>query len=409
MPYRSDFPLLAANPALHYLDSAASAQKPKVVLDAIRDYYERSYANPHRGAYSLSVDATERYHLARKRIASFLGAKDPDTLIFTRGTTEALNLLATSYTRSTSLPNDRSGAEIIVTAMEHHSNFVTWQQAALATGARFRICELTPDGQIDLDMLASMLGPRTRVVAFGHVSNALGTVNPVSRIAAMVRDRCDAMIVCDGAQGAPHIRVGFDDIGVDAYAFSGHKMGGPMGLGGLIAKRELLERIPPYQFGGDMIEFVHDETTTWAPLPHKFEAGTPNSAGAVGLAAAVEYLDAIGMENVQAHEQKLVALAQQRLEELGDVTIYGPPPAQRSGVISFNVADVHAHDLATILDSTGVCIRSGHHCAQPLMRRLGVSSTARASFYIYNDESDVDALVAGVKQATTMFAESGTA
>ncbi|HXF23940.1 MAG TPA: cysteine desulfurase, partial [Gemmatimonadaceae bacterium] len=358
-------------------------------------------------AYSLSVDATERYHLARRGIASFLGAKDPDTLIFTRGTTEALNLLATSYSRSSQ--NERSDNEIVVTAMEHHSNFVTWQQAALATGARFRICELTPDGQIDLDMLASMLGSRTRVVAFGHVSNALGTVNPVSRIAAMVRDRCDAMIVCDGAQGAPHIRVGFDDLGVDAYAFSGHKMGGPMGLGGLIAKRELLERIPPYQFGGDMIEFVHDETTTWAPLPHKFEAGTPNSAGAVGLAAAVEYLDAIGMENVQAHEQKLVALAQKRLEELGDVTVYGPPPAQRSGVISFNVADVHAHDLATILDTTGVCIRSGHHCAQPLMRRLGVSSTARASFYIYNDESDVDALVAGVRDAMTMFAESGTA
>lgn len=403
MAYRSDFPLLAANPALHYLDSAASAQKPKVVLDAIRDYYERSYANPHRGAYSLSVDATERYHLARTRIAKFLGAADAEALIFARGTTEALNLLATSLSRS----NIRSNDEIVVTAMEHHSNFVTWQQVALATGARFRICELTPDGHIDLDMLASMLGPRTRVVAFGHVSNALGTVNPVAQIAAMVRDRCDATIVCDGAQGAPHIRVGFDKLGVDAYAFSGHKMGGPMGLGGLVAKRELLESIPPYQFGGDMIEFVHDETTTWAPLPHKFEAGTPNSAGAVGLAAAVEYLDAIGMENVQAHEQKLVALAQKRLEELGDVTIYGPPPAQRSGVISFNVADVHAHDLATILDSTGVCIRSGHHCTQPLMRRLGVSSTARASFYVYNDESDVDALVAGVKQAMAMFAESG--
>jgi cysteine desulfurase / selenocysteine lyase len=403
MAYRSDFPLLAANPALHYLDSAASAQKPKVVLDAIRDYYERSYANPHRGAYSLSVDATERYHLARARIARFVGAADVDSLIFTRGTTEALNLVATSLSRS----NIRSNDEIVVTAMEHHSNFVTWQQAALAAGARFRICELTADGNIDLDMLASMLGPRTRVVAFGHVSNALGTVNPVARIAAMVRERCDALIVCDGAQGAPHIRVDFDGLGVDAYAFSGHKMGGPMGLGGLIARRGLLEALPPYQFGGDMIEFVHDQTTTWAPLPHRFEAGTPNSAGAVGLAAAVEYLDAIGMDNVQAHEQKLVALAQKRLEELGYVTIYGPPPAQRSGVISFNVADVHAHDLATILDSTGVCIRSGHHCAQPLMRRLGVSSTARASFYVYNDESDVEALVAGVRQAMTMFAESG--
>lgn len=400
MPYRSDFPLLVANPALHYLDSAASAQKPKVVLDAIRDYYETSYANPHRGAYSLSVSATVQYHSARERIAKFLGAADCEALIFTRGTTEALNLLATSLSRS----DIRSDDEIVVTAMEHHSNFVTWQQVALATGARFRICELTPDGHIDLDMLASMLGPRTRVVAFTHVSNALGTVNPVREIAKLVRDRSDAIIVCDGAQGAPHIQVDFDTLGVDAYAFSGHKMGGPMGLGGLVARRDLLERIPPYQFGGDMIEFVHDETSTWAPLPYKFEAGTPNSADAVGLGAAVDYLQAIGMDRVQAHEQHLVALAQARLEELGCVTVYGPPPAQRSGVLSFNVTDVHAHDLATILDSTGVCIRSGHHCTQPLMRRLGVAATARASFYIYNDESDVDALVAGVQQASALFA-----
>lgn len=402
MPYRPDFPLLAANPGLHYLDSAASAQKPAAVLDAIRDFYETSYANPHRGAYALSVHATERYHLARLRIAKFLGAADSDTLIFTRGTTEALNLLASSYVRS----NVRSNDEIVVTAMEHHSNFVTWQQAALQAGARFRICELTADGQIDLEMLAGMLGPRTRVVAFGHVSNALGTVNPVADIAELVRERCDAVVICDGAQGAPHIRVGFDALGVDAYAFSGHKMGGPMGIGGLVARRDLLERLPPYHFGGDMIEFVHDETSTWAPLPHKFEAGTPNAAGAVGLAAAVEYLEAIGMDRVQAHEQRLVALAQRRLEELGGITIYGPPAAQRSGVLSFNVADVHAHDLATILDSAGVCIRAGHHCAQPLMRRLGVNATARASFYIYNDEGDIDALVAGVRQAVSLFAGS---
>ena len=400
MPYRSDFPLLVANPALHYLDSAASAQKPKVVLDAIRDFYETSYANPHRGAYSLSSLATARYHSARQRIAEFLGAVDFEALIFTRGTTEALNLLATSL----SVSNIRSGDEIVVTALEHHSNFVTWQQAALATGARFRICEMTPDGRVDMDMLEGMLNTRTRVVAFGHVSNALGTVNPVSEIVRLVRERSDATIICDGAQGAPHIRVDFDKLGVDAYAFSGHKMGGPMGLGGLVARRKLLERIPPYQFGGDMIEFVEDQSSTWALLPHKFEAGTPNAAGAVGLAAAVDYLDGIGMERVQAHEKALVALAQSRLEALDGVTIYGPPAAERSGVLSFNVDDVHAHDLATILDSTGVCIRSGHHCAQPLMRRLGVPATARASFYIYNDESDVDALVAGVKQASTLFA-----
>jgi len=402
MTYRTDFPLLAANPGLHYLDSAASAQKPKVVLDAIRNYYETSYANPGRGAYTLSVEATDRYQRARTRIAKFLGVADSNTLVFTRGTTEALNLLAFSYARSSVHPGD----EIVVTAMDHHSNFVTWQQAALMTGARFRICELTPDGHIDLDMLAEMLNTRTRIVAFPHVSNALGTVNPVADIAKLVRSRCDAIVICDGAQAAPHIRVGFDSLGVDAYAFSGHKMCGPMGLGGLVARRQLLESIPPYQFGGDMIEFVHDQTSTWAPLPHKFEGGTPNSANAVGLAAAVEYLDAIGMETIHAHEQRLVALAQQRLEDLGSVTVYGPPPAQRSGVLSFNVTDVHAHDLATILDSTGVCIRSGHHCAQPLMRRLGVSATARASFYMYNDENDIDALVAGVKEASAMFAGS---
>jgi cysteine desulfurase/selenocysteine lyase len=402
MPYRADFPLLHANPALHYLDSAATAQKPRVVLDAVRDYYETSYANPHRGAYALSVSATERYHSARSAIANFLGAADPDTLIFTRGTTEALNLIATSLGNS----NIRSGDEIVVTALEHHSNFVTWQQLALRTGARFRICELTSAGHIDLDMLATMLGPQTKVVAFGHVSNAIGTINPVPEIVKLVRDRCDAVIVCDGAQGAPHIPVGFDGLGVDAYAFSGHKMGGPMGCGGVIARRTLLERIPPYQFGGDMIEFVHDESSTWAPLPSRFEAGTPNSAGAVGLAAAVGYLESIGMDRVRAHELKLVTLAQERLAALGDVTVYGPPPSERSGVLSFNVADIHAHDLATILDTNNVCIRSGHHCAQPLMRRLGVSATARASFFIYNDESDVDALVAGVRQAATLFATS---
>ena len=403
MAYRADFPLLAANPALHYLDSAATAQKAAAVLDAERDYYETSYANPHRGAYSLSVAATDRYNAARSRIARFMGAADTESLIFTRGTTEALNLIASGI----SLSNVRSGDDIIVTALEHHSNFVTWQQAAIAAGARFRICELTPDCRIDLDMLAEMIGPRTRVVAFGHVSNAIGTVNPVAEIVRLVREKTDAVIVCDGAQGAPHIRVGFDALGVDAYAFSGHKMGGPMGIGGLVARRELLERIPPYQFGGDMIEFVHDETSTWAPLPHKFEAGTPNSAGAVGLAAAVDYLDSIGMDRVRAHEQRLVTLAQQALEDLGGVTVYGPPPALRSGVLSFNVADVHPHDLATILDSGGVCIRSGHHCTQPLMRRLGVAATARASFYVYNDESDIDALVNGVRQAASLFAGSG--
>lgn len=396
---RADFPLLAGNPGLHYLDSAATSQKPRVVLDAMRDYYERDNANPHRGAYELSARATERYHAARERIARFLGVGDADCLIFTRGTTESLNLVATAW----GYANVSAGDEIIVTAMDHHANFVPWQQLALARGARFLVCPLTSEQHLDLDALRSMVGPRTRVVAFNHVSNALGTLNPVRQIAAIARS-VGALVVCDGAQGAPHLRVGFDELDVDFYAFSGHKMCGPMGIGGLIGRRAILESMPPYQFGGDMIEFVRDDHSTWNVLPHKFEAGTPNVADAIGLAAACEYLDTIGMDDVLAHERALVRLATERLEQIDGVKIYGPPPAERSGVVSFTVSDIHPHDLATIFDQEGVCIRAGHHCAQPLMRRLGVSATARASFYLYNDESDVEALMRALELAKAMFA-----
>ena len=396
---RADFPLLAANPGLHYLDSAATSQKPRVVLDAMRDYYERDNANPHRGAYELSARATERYHAARERIARFLGVGDADCLIFTRGTTESLNLVATAW----GYANVSVGDEIIVTAMDHHANFVPWQQLALARGARFLVCPLTSEQHLDLDALRSMVGPRTRVVAFNHVSNALGTLNPVRQIAAIARS-VGALVVCDGAQGAPHLRVGFDELDVDFYAFSGHKMCGPMGIGGLIGRRAILESMPPYQFGGDMIEFVRDDHSTWNVLPHKFEAGTPNVADAIGLAAACEYLDTIGMDDVLAHERALVRLATERLEQIDGVKIYGPPPAERSGVVSFTVSDIHPHDLATIFDQEGVCIRAGHHCAQPLMRRLGVSATARASFYLYNDESDIEALMRALELAKAMFA-----
>jgi len=396
---RADFPLLAGNPGLHYLDSAATSQKPRVVLDAMRDYYERDNANPHRGAYELSARATERYHAARERIARFLGVGDADCLIFTRGTTESLNLVATAW----GYANVSVGDEIIVTAMDHHANFVPWQQLALTRGARFLVCPLTSEQHLDLDALRSMVGPRTRVVAFNHVSNALGTLNPVRQIAAIARS-VGALVVCDGAQGAPHLRVGFDELDVDFYAFSGHKMCGPMGIGGLIGRRAILESMPPYQFGGDMIEFVRDDHSTWNVLPHKFEAGTPNVADAIGLAAACEYLDTIGMDDVLAHERALVRLATERLEQIDGVKIYGPPPAERSGVVSFTVSDIHPHDLATIFDQEGVCIRAGHHCAQPLMRRLGVSATARASFYLYNDESDVEALMRALELAKAMFA-----
>ena len=391
---RADFPLLAGSPDLHYLDSAATSQKPSVVLDAMRDYYEHDNANPHRGAYALSVRATDRYHDARRTIARFVGIADADCLILTRGTTESLNLVATAWGRT----NVRAGDELMVTAMEHHANFVPWQQLARANGATFRIAPLTADGRIDLAALGTMLNARTRVVAFPHVSNALGTVNPVSEIVRLVRERAPgAVVVCDGAQGAPHLPVGFDVLGVDFYAFSGHKMCGPMGIGAL------LEAMPPYQMGGDMIDVVGDEETTWNTLPHKFEAGTPNVADAVGLAAAVEYLESIGMERVLGHERALTALADAQLRAMPGVTIHGPRPVNRSGVVSFTVDGIHPHDLATILDERGVCIRAGHHCAQPLMRRLDVAATARASFYVYSDESDVDALVDGVREAQRVF------
>ena len=396
---REDFPLLANNPGLHYLDSAATSQKPRAVLDSIRDFYETSNANPHRGAYSLSVLATERYHEARVSIARFLGVHDSDCLIFTRGTTEALNLVAGSWGRA----NISRGDEIVVTALDHHANFVPWQQLALEKHAKLRVCELTADGRLDLDCLRDLLNPKTKVVAFNHVSNAIGTINPVAEIVSLVRNNTYAITVCDGAQSAPHFPVSFDSLGVDFYAFSGHKMLGPMGLGGLIGKRDVLEQMPPYQTGGDMIEFVHDDHTTWNVLPHKFEAGTPNAADAVGLAAAVDYLERIGMDRVFEHERSLMTVAQERLGAIDGLQIYGPAPAERSGVLSFTMADVHPHDLATILDGEGVCIRAGHHCTQPLMRRLGVAATARASFYLYNDARDIDALVAGILKAREIF------
>jgi cysteine desulfurase/selenocysteine lyase len=396
---RADFPLLAANPSLHYLDSAATTQKPAVVLDAIRAYYEHDNANPHRGAYALSVRATDRYHEARVRIARFLGVRDSDCLIFTRGTTEALNLVASAWGRA----NIAAGDEIVVTALEHHANFVPWQQLAIERRATLRICRLTSDGRLDLDCLAELMTSRTRVVAFNHVSNALGTINPVAEIVRLARS-VGAVTVCDGAQSAPHFPVRFDELGVDFYAFSGHKMCGPMGIGGLIGRRPLLEAMPPYQFGGDMIEFVHDDHCSWNVLPHKFEAGTPNVADAVGLAAAIDYLDGIGMDVIARHERALTRLASERIAAIEGVRIFGPPPEHRSGVVSFTLGDIHPHDIASILDTEGVCVRAGHHCAQPLMRRLEVPATARASFYIYNDESDIDALIAALATAKSVFA-----
>jgi cysteine desulfurase/selenocysteine lyase len=396
---RADFPLLAADPALRYLDSAATAQKPRAVLDALQRYYATENANPHRGAYRLSVAATEAYHDARQRVARLVGVADTDCLLFVRGTTEGMNLVAGSWGRA----NVGAGDAIVVTAMDHHATFVTWQQLARERGAEFRIAELTPDGRVDLDHLASLVDARTKVVAFPHVSNALGTVNPVREIVGLVRSRSDAIVVCDGAQGTPHLAVDFDRLGVDFYAFSGHKVGGPMGIGAVLGRRGLLEAMPPWQFGGDMISVVGDQETSWNALPHKFEAGTPNVADAVGLGAACDYLAALGPDRVLAHERALVRRAEAGLRALDGITIHGPDAEQRSGVVSFSVAGVHPHDLATILDERGVCIRAGHHCAQPLMRRLGVPATARASFWVYSDADDADALADGVRAAQQLF------
>lgn len=399
---RAEFPLLAAQPGLVYLDSAATAQKPGVVLDALRRYYETENANPHRGAYALSAAATEAYHAARERVARFVGVADADTLIFVRGTTEGMNLVATAWGHA----NVSAGDNIVVTRMEHHANFVPWQQLAKAVGAEFRIVELDASGELDLEMLRSLVDARTRVVAFGQVSNALGTINPVSEIVAIARAAApDALLVCDGAQAVPHLAVSVDSLGVDVYAFSGHKIGGPMGIGAVIVRRAILERMPPYQFGGDMIEWVNDFDTTWNVLPHKFEAGTPNVAGAVGLAAACDYLSGLGMAAVREHELLLTTAAMRALAEVEGVTLFGTRDAQgRSGVVSFALADVHPHDVATSLDAAGVCVRAGHHCAQPLMRKLAVAATTRASFWVYSTLQDVDALVRGVRATQERFA-----
>lgn len=410
---RADFPLLAAQPGLVYLDSAATSQKPRAVLDAITAYYTTSNANPHRGAYALAAAATQAYHDARARIARFIGVSDADTLILTRGTTESLNLLATAWGRA----NVRAGDNIVVTRMEHHANFVPWQQLALGVGAEFRICELDAAGNVDLAMLARLVDAGTKVVAFGHVSNALGTIHPVQEIVRIARAGSGgtelgakgaprgALVVCDGAQAVPHLRVNVDALGVDAYAFSGHKLGGPMGSGGVVVRRAILEAMPPYHFGGDMIEWVHDDHTTWNVIPHKFEAGTPNVEAAVGLATACDYLEALGMEAVRAHEVALTALAMRELARIPGVTVHGTATAEgRSGVVSFSVEEVHPHDVSTSLDVEGVCVRAGHHCAQPLMRALGVHSTVRASFWVYNTADDVVRLTAAVRTARERFA-----
>jgi cysteine desulfurase/selenocysteine lyase len=399
---RAEFPILNQEVNGHplvYLDNAASTQKPRPVIDAIARHYLRDNANVHRGLHELSNRSTEAYEDARVRVTRFFGIADAAELIWTRGTTEALNLVAWAWGTA----NLRAGDEILLTVLEHHSNLVPWQLLAGRTGARLRFLDIDAEGRLDLSALDDLLTERTRLVSVGHVSNALGTVNPVREIAERAR-ATGAMVVVDGAQSAPHLPVDVPDLGCDFYAFSGHKMCGPTGIGGLWGRRDVLEAMPPFLGGGDMIDVVELEGSTWAPLPNKFEAGTPHVAGAVGMGAAVDFLAGVGREAILAHERALLAYALERMAEVPDLRVYGPRDlAERSGVVSFTLADVHPHDLATILDAQGVAIRAGHHCAQPLMRRLGVSSTARASFYLYNTPADVDRLIDGLHHARALF------
>ncbi len=400
---REDFPILRETTAqgkpIVYLDNAASTQKPRQVIDAIAGHYERNNANVHRGIHELSNRATDAYDHARARVAALLGITDPAELIWTRGTTEGLNLVAYAY----GMNNLRAGDEILLSVLEHHSNLVPWQLVAQRTGARLRFLEIDDQGRLNLSMLDDLLTERTKIVSVGHVSNALGTVNPIKEIAAKAK-AAGALMVVDGAQSAPHLPVDVPSLGADFYAFSGHKMCGPTGMGGLWGRREVLEAMPPFHGGGDMIEWVELESSTYAPIPTRFEAGTPNVAGAVGLGAAADYLAGLGREAILAHERALVAYAVERLREIPDLNVLGPRDlSERSGVVSFTLADVHPHDLATILDSEGVAIRAGHHCCQPLMKCLGVGSTARASFYLYNTPAEVDALVDALHKARGLF------
>jgi len=397
---RADFPLLQRQEngrRLVYLDNAATTQKPEAVLAAIADYYRTTNANVHRGAYGLAIRATEAYEAARAKLAGFVNAWAPEGVVFTRGTTEAINLVAGSYGRA----NLRRGDSVVVTAMDHHSNLVPWQILCQEKGASLRMVEITEDGRIDLSDFGAALERRPKLVAFPYVSNALGTVNPVAQLVKLAH-AVEAVVVVDGAQSTPHLKVDVQALDCDFYALSGHKMLAPMGSGALVAKPELLDAMPRYHGGGEMISRVFDDHSTYNKIPHKFEAGTPNVEAAVGLAAAIDYLETIGLERIAAHEQALAQAAIDQLTQIDGVTVYGPR-GHRAGVVSFTYGDIHPHDIATILDQDGVCIRAGHHCTQPLMRRLNVPATARASFYLYNDLDDVAALAGSLVKAGALF------
>ena len=398
---RAQVPILARpirGERLVYLDNAATTQKPRVVIDAIRRYYEEDNANIHRGVHYLSERATRLHEEARVKVARFLGAADPNEVIFVRGTTEAINLVAQTFGRQRVGPGD----EVLVTEMEHHSNIVPWQLLCKEKGARLRVLPIDDAGDLRLEALDQLLGPRTRLLAVTQVSNALGTVNPLDEVIARAHARGVPVLV-DGAQGAPHLGVDVQALGADFYAFSGHKVSGPTGIGVLWGRKALLEELPPWQGGGDMILSVTFEETTFNTLPYKFEAGTPHIAGAVGLGVALDWLVGLGLPAVAAHERALIARLLEALRGLPEVRLVGTP-RERAGAVSFLPGDVHPHDAGTILDRHGVAVRAGHHCAQPVMNRLGVAATVRASFAAYSTAAEVDALVRGLHAVREVFA-----
>jgi cysteine desulfurase / selenocysteine lyase len=399
---RADFPILAQEingKPLAYLDSAVTAQKPRQVLDSMTQFYETSYGNVHRGVYALAERATEAFEGARERIARFVNAPSSRELIFTRNATEGLNLVAYAW----GLTNLGPGDLVVVTELEHHSNFVPWQYIAKRTGAGFRMIPLTESGELDIDALDAFVADgRVKVVATNLVSNALGTINPVERLSAWAHEH-EAIMVVDGAQAAPHLAIDVQALGCDFFAFSAHKLCGPSGVGALWGRRELLEAMEPFNLGGHMIRKVQFEETTWGDLPHKFEAGTSPIAEAVGFGAAVDYISEAGLEAIQRHEHELLSYALERLADVPGIVLYGPAPERRAGIVSFNIEGIHPHDVAQVLDWEGVAIRAGHHCCQPLMQRLGVAATNRASFYLYTLPEEIDRLADGLLRVRKVF------
>ena len=398
---RADFPILSRQVhgrPLVYLDNAATTQKPRQVINALVDYYSNTNANIHRGLHTLAEEATAAYELTRRKTADFIGAASPREVVFTRNTTESLNLLA--YTLGARL---RPGDEIVLSALEHHSNLVPWQLVTQRSGARLRFIELDADGEFDLDQARTLFNQRTRIVSIAHMSNVLGTIAPVAELSEMAH-AVDATMIIDAAQSVPHLPFDVASLGADFAAFSSHKMLGPTGVGVLWGRQQLLADLDPFLGGGEMISVVNREESSWAALPHKFEAGTPNIADVVAFGAALDYLSGLGMQTVREHDHALTAYAMDRLSAIEGIEIYGPADAERRGaVVAFNYADIHSHDIATILDRGGVAVRAGHHCAQPLMRSLAVPATARASFYIYNEMFEIDALVDGLREAGERF------